>query len=136
MTFTALAEKINVRNTYLSDIFSGSKPSTESLLFKLESFFQLDNLQQVAAKETEILALQREIEVLKSASVEKFYLERRQPAAGIIENRAARVELNKRKTGAGGSANSAAGSGTSEPVGSAARNLADRIRHKKTSASP
>lgn len=77
ITYTRVAKGINVTNTYLSDILSGSKPATSEFLFKLEQFFRLDNLNQVASIDRTIEDLTRQKAVLREQTIEKFYAERK-----------------------------------------------------------
>lgn len=84
ITYTRIAAGANVTNTYLSDVSNGSKPATEDLLFKLERFFLLDNVNQAAKMERELEDVKRQITVLREQTIEKFYAERQLTGA---ENR-------------------------------------------------
>jgi transcriptional regulator with XRE-family HTH domain len=74
--FSEIARQINVRNTYLSGIYNGSRPANEDFLFRLEKFFRFNNLEQAAQIERQILELQRQKTMLVEQTIEKFYAER------------------------------------------------------------
>src|SRR5690348_6979248 len=76
ITNRELAEKLHYQETYISQVLNGHKEGGEKLLHALETFFVLDNLQQIAQIERKKMDLEREKLVLQGLTVEKFYAER------------------------------------------------------------
>lgn len=71
-----LAEKIGYKKNYLTHVRKGNKNGSDKLLRALENFYLLDNMNRAAIIKSQIRDLEREEEVLRSATVEKFYAER------------------------------------------------------------
>ena len=71
-----LAQKIHYSENFLTNVRNGDKSGSEKLLHDLETFFLLDNLNQISQIDRKILELQQEKTVLQAATIEKFYAER------------------------------------------------------------
>lgn len=89
-----LAEKLHYQETYFSQVLNGHKDGGEKLLHALETFFLLDNLNQIQQIDRKILELQQEKTVLQAATIEKFYAERAVTATNLGPTSA---ELNEAK---------------------------------------
>ena len=85
-----LAEKIHYKENYLTQVRNRSVSGGEKLLHALESFYLLDNLNQIQQIDREIEELKRQKAMLQEQTIEKFYAGRTVPAgdfrAGNVEN--------------------------------------------------
>lgn len=99
-----LAEKIHYYENYLTRVRNGDSVGGEKLLHDLETFFLLDNLQQISQYRRQKDELDRQIAILEAATIEKFYAERQnltptRPMGNVQLNERAEISYSKTSPG-------------------------------------